>query len=526
LRASQVIDRLTRRFRSAESAARRAGTGHRLRPRPPVPPLGPRREKVTAEGFRFLGEARPFAGEDRWRPQGASRLWTYQLHYFQALFDLDESRAGSLVCDWLDTNPPGSAPGWEPYPISLRVREWIEWLLHAPAVPEDLRQRATDSLAAQACVLEALLERHLGGNHLLENAITLCWVGASLRGPRSAGWLKRGGTLLRELLAEQVLSDGTHDERSPMYQSLIAEALLRLSRVLAATGNESLALEVRTVAERLVTSLGHLVHPDGDFALMSDCALGEAPQWPDLARAASGAVTPPRPGPWELPQGGYLGWRDGAGAYLVLDTGPIGPDHQPGHGHADMLSFELSHRGERLVTDTGVVRYDEGEERAYDRSTAAHSTVEVDGRSQSELWGAFRCARRARVTEGSVAPAASGGALLVGRYRDPWGVRHRRRLSVARGRIEGEDLVEARGLHHACLRFHFAPGVEARARGESADLLRDGGQVATLRAPGQVLVRETTPYHPSFGETVERACLALRASFVSQWRIVWTMDLL
>jgi hypothetical protein len=105
-------------------------------------------------------------------------------------------------------------------------------------------------------------------------------------------------------------------------------------------------------------------------------------------------------------------------------------------------------------------------------------------------------------------------------------VRHRRRLSAAPGRIEGEDLVEARGLHHACLRFHLAPGVEARARGESADLLRDGRQIATLRAPGQVLVGETTPYHPSFGVTVERACLAVRASFVSQWRIVWTMDLL
>src|SRR5207247_7691896 len=92
---------------------------------------------------------------------------------------------------------------------------------------------------------------------------------------------------------------------------------------------------------------------------------------------------------WTLPAAGYFGYRNNLDSgYLVFDAGAIGPDHQPAHGHADTLSFELSHRGRRIVTDTGVFTYAPGEQRRYDRSTAAHNTVEIDRRDQSELWGA------------------------------------------------------------------------------------------------------------------------------------------
>ena len=45
--------------------------------------------------------------------------------------------------------------------------------------------------------------------------------------------------------------------------------------------------------------------------------------------------------------------------------------------------------------------------RSYERSTAAHNTVEVDGANSTEVWGAFRAARRARVP--SVVARVDGG---------------------------------------------------------------------------------------------------------------------
>ena len=38
------------------------------------------------------------------------------------------------------------------------------------------------------------------------------------------------------------------------------------------------------------------------------------------------------------------------------DAGDIGPDYQPGHAHGDMLSFELSLNGHRVIVDSGVHR--------------------------------------------------------------------------------------------------------------------------------------------------------------------------
>src|SRR5207248_1950066 len=80
---------------------------------------------------------------------------------------------------------------------------------------------------------------------------------------------------------------------------------------------------------------------------------------------------------------------------LFFDAGPVGPDYQPGHAHADTLSIECSYRAERLIVDPGTFSYDRDARRNYDRSTAAHNTVSVDGQNSSEVWHIFRVGRRA-----------------------------------------------------------------------------------------------------------------------------------
>jgi uncharacterized heparinase superfamily protein len=74
------------------------------------------------------------------------------------------------------------------------------------------------------------------------------------------------------------------------------------------------------------------------------------------------------------------------------------PDVLPAHGHGDILGFEWTVAGRRLVVDTGVFEYAPGERRRKSRSTEAHNTVTVDGADQCEFYGEFRVARRARVT--------------------------------------------------------------------------------------------------------------------------------
>jgi len=128
---------------------------------------------------------------------------------------------------------------------------------------------------------------------------------------------------------------------------------------------------------------------------------------------------------------GYATIRDNiARSFLIFDCGPLGPDYQPGHGHSDVLSYELTLQGQRVIVDTGVSSYEQGPERYYERSTAAHNTVRVDGLEQAEIWGGFRVGRR---------PAVS--SIHCGEIEDSqfvrgthFGYKHLKRCSFARYR--------------------------------------------------------------------------------------------
>jgi hypothetical protein len=268
----------------------------------------------------------------------------------------------------------------------------------------------------------------------------------------------------------------------------------------------------------MLGSLDRMVHPDGGYALLNDTALGVAPSLASLYRRFPAPIdhTVGR-GAWSLGSAGYRGYDNGAGQYLVFDSGAIGPDHQPGHGHADTLSFELSHRGRRLITDTGVMTYVGGGVRQYDRSTAAHNTIEIDGRDQCELWGSFRCARRPSRHDGSTESTRDGG-VLSGRYRGPSrGVRsvsHSRRISISSRLMSMTDVVAAAGRRRATIRLHFAPGLRLR-RANRAWLVEDSGgrSLACLVSDGLDWRETSSPYHPEFGREESRSCLTTDAVF-------------
>lgn len=501
----------------------------RLVPRTAVAPTTWDSGAFDGAGFQFLGRRLPFQGDQRWDPPGAERLWVYQLHYFRYLWLLEPRAALGLVLDWIDQNPAPRGPGWEPYTLSLRVREWIEWLLWQEGLEQEPRDRIVASLALQAEALFRQIEHHLQGNHLLENAITLCWAGLSLESRSSAAWLHRGAALLGRELARQVLEDGVHEERSAMYQALLVDALLRLS-VVAASATHSQGPPINdqstNAGRKMLNALGDLTHPDGGFVLMNDCALGGAPEFDSLRSRWIAASGSRRIGAWTRSVAGFLGWRENNGNYLVLDAGPLGPDHQPGHGHADNLSFEMSLSGRRVFTDTGVLTYSEGPTRAYDRSTAAHNTVEIDGKDQSEVWASFRCGRRATPTDARVTQGAEW-LELTGAYKGPGKsirpVHHRRTITVHGSGLSFLDQLHASGRHSAALRLHLAPGISAKKTDEGVSISDGRRAVAMVRGDGLDWVIGASPYHPDFGVEEERDCLTARVSFEGQTRIGWRL---
>ena len=82
------------------------------------------------------------------------------------------------------------------------------------------------------------------------------------------------------------------------------------------------------------------------------------------------------------------------------DGGPHGYLSIAAHAHADALSVEVRYAGIDILADPGTYCY-HGERawRSYFRSTIAHNTAELGGRSQSTERGPFMWARHAQARE-------------------------------------------------------------------------------------------------------------------------------
>lgn len=469
--------------------------------------------------FRFLNETRDIRTAADWDDASLKKLWRYNLHYFDDLNAVNaEARAAwhrALIVRWMAENPPAFGTAWEPYPISLRTVNWIKWALRGAT----LDNAALASLAQQLEYLSGRIEWHLLGNHLFTNGKALIFGGLFFEGHQADAWLARGVEILAAELGEQVLSDGGHFERSPMYHALALEDVLDLLNIARAYPGSMVrhrALEQRCseAARKMLRWLELMCHPDGQIAFFNDAANGIAPSAAALRQYALAlgldVDQPARGQSADLFESGYVRLEHGDWC-AFFDAAPVAPDYQPGHAHADSLSFELSVAGERLISNSGTSTYELKERRAFERSTRAHNTVEVDRADSSEVWASFRVARRARPFDRAVTllgDRSSACCAHDGYRRLPGRPVHQRRLEVDIAGIRWADRIDGTGEHRAKGFIPLHPGVRVHAHGPRARLITPTGKIYDLRGEGITAfsVSDGT-YGRAFGLVEKRAVL-------------------
>ena len=82
---------------------------------------------------------------------------------------------------------------------------------------------------------------------------------------------------------------------------------------------------------------------------------------------------------------------------MFIDVGNVGASYQPGHTHSDTFNFELIKDGNPIFVDTGISTYEKNPIRQYERSTSSHNTVKIGSKDQTQVWGGFRVAKRAKI---------------------------------------------------------------------------------------------------------------------------------
>lgn len=418
----------------------------------------------------------------------------------------------SSVREWMGANPPGLGTNWtSSLEVALRLISWC-WALflfrRSEALSPELFVNILGRIWAHAAHVERYLSYYFSPNtHLTGEALGLFYAGivfSELR--RARRWRVLGERILVEQSEQQVFPDGVYFEQSTCYQRYTAETYLHFL-ILAARNGVAIPTAVGERVQRMLDFLLAIRRPDGSMPQIGDADGGwllplatRAPDdfrgvfstaaaffgRSDYAWAAGGLApetlwllgaegleafealrpAPPATAPSHLfADGGYAVMRSGWDAHahhLIFDVGPLGCPVSGGHGHADLLSVQCSVFGEPYLVDPGMSCYTvDPDWRDFFRSSAAHSTVMVDGTRQAVPAGPFTWevrprARLRRWLSTEALDFADADHHAYCRLSDP--VVHRRRVLFVKPRywVVVDDL-EGAAEHRIELRFQFAP---------------------------------------------------------------------
>lgn len=306
----------------------------------------------------------------------------------------------------------------------------------------------------------------------------------------AGAWRATGFERLARQLRMQVYPDGAQYELAPSYHAMCLTDF-GLAYELARENDFRLPEDFAQRLESMYDYLMWIVKPDGKSPTPSDSGaldvrailsqgaerFGRADFRYITAAGADGSA--PDGTSRVLPYAGYTVMRSGWDAdalYLFFDGGPLGVSHS----HEDKLNIEVSAYGRDFLIDPGPYHYTNDSWRQYFVSTAAHSTILVDGLGQE------RALRRLELE----APEHPEPAFLSRPDMDfvsavydagygPEGVpvTHRRSIVFVKPRSGGDstypgcwvifDEVLGEGSHRVESLFHFAPGLRVETDGEN-----------------------------------------------------------
>jgi uncharacterized heparinase superfamily protein len=306
-----------------------------------------------------------------------------------------------------------------------------------------------------------------------------------------------------------VLSDGGNFELSPMYHIIFLEDLLDIVNIHQAY-RKPLPKTIISKALQMFEWLKCMCHPDGEIAFFNDSTLGATPTLAELVdyakRLKVSYIKTKEEKLTYLKDSGYIR-ATGKEFVLIADVADIGPSYLPGHGHADVLSFELSLFGRRIIVNSGVSTYENCLERINQRGTKAHSTISIDDKNSSEVLSGFRVARRAKIFD--IKTILKDSKIIFSACHDGYkrlkgSPVHSRKWSITEEMLLVTDKIIGSGKHRVTSVLPLHPGVLVSEIQENCvDLEIDGKRIKVcFEGKGSLIIAESH-YHPEFGLSIE-----------------------
>lgn len=375
-----------------------------------------------------ISYSNPYDSSDVKIPWEISRMqWLIPLGQLYLLDSREEQYAKKvkdILIDWIKANPYAQSVNWAcTMEVAIRLFTW-SWFFHVFHNSVHWQDKEFKSLFLKNLWLHGkFTEKHLessdvNGNHFTADAAGMVIVGLFFgKGKDALRWHEAGWRHLENELPKQVFLDGVNYEASVPYHRLVLELFLYPAIMRKKNG-----LEVSDAYANRIESMAW-------FSSVSTRTDGTVPVWGDAddARALPfrfndindhrylvglvgiglgktsllnyfhgsvselfwmfnnetfskliGNIQKPV-GSFAFQDGGFYVIRDDKN-HIFIDCGPVGLAGRGGHGHNDILSFEVYIKGQPLIVDSGSYLYTANyAERNHFRSTAYHNTPQIDG---------------------------------------------------------------------------------------------------------------------------------------------------
>lgn len=396
-------------------------------------------------------------------------------------------RLNLWLADWARQNPPYKGPNWKcGQEASIRVMHLVvaAWIMGQDGCPEP---GLVDMLTAHLQRIAPTLSYAIGqkNNHGTSEAAALFIGGSFLAGrdPRADYWARKGWRWLEDRAKTLIERDGSFSQYSVTYHRVMLD-----SYALAEAWRRHIGLP-----EFSSCLYARLAAATRWLDAMIDCRNGDAPNigandGARLIQLTSSDYRDFRPsvqlaaalferrdafgqGPWTVPLR-WLAVPDGTagsrpesatfedGGYHVLRTGDAlavmrFPRFRFRPSQADALHVDLWQDGVNLLRDAGTYSYNaEGAE--WFSGTAAHNTVEFDGRDQMPRLGRFLFGDWLKAEEVESVRRQGQVMIAAAAYTDAHGAQHHRQIELSPDSMVCRDRVSGR-FRVASLRWRLAP---------------------------------------------------------------------
>lgn len=383
---------------------------------------------------RIVWDKAPFDDEE----------WVFMLNRHRYWIALGQAYAitGDEACartffnqleDWIDNNPrreEACKTTWRTIEAGIRCENWLKAFMYfrkSKTLRPEIMFKMLASLHDHVTWLHQKYDnfRRLSNWGVLENhgMFTVSVLFPELKHSRL--FLQDSIKRLTEEINLQVMRDGTHWEQSPMYHNEVLHCYLD-TIILANKNNVELTKDIMVKTKALAYADLYMAKPnhhqpmqsDSDDTDLRDMITKAALVFKDGQLKFGGCKHVDFESIWDLgmdsiseydniqaeePQHASYGFNDSGNYYMRsgwgekdnymhFHCGTLGS----GHGHSDLLHFDLHGCGESILTDSGRYTYVEGSYfRNYFKSCSAHNTTMVDDKEFTVCMDSWRNSKAA-----------------------------------------------------------------------------------------------------------------------------------